>query len=65
MDRLRGILDPVDQERNELADGDAEVLGVVDAEARPGADAARDEAGEPGRAAPGGGGVVNRSARVD
>jgi hypothetical protein len=47
LDGLLGIVDAVDQERDELADRDAKVLGVVDAEARLGTDAARHEAGEP------------------
>ena len=46
---LADVLDAVDQQGDELADGDPEVLGVVDAEAGVGGDASGEDAGQAGR----------------
>ena len=64
LDRQVGVVEAVDQQRDELADGDAQVLGVVDAEPGVGRHAGGQDAGQADRAALGGGDELDATGGV-
>ena len=64
LDRQVGLVEAVDEERDQLADRDAQVLGVVDAETGVGRHAGGEDAGQAHRTALGGGDELDATGRV-